>query len=184
MKRLFYIVFILFIATNAFAEPQKECKGNPDLCGECKTIRGRLSLYNGTPPLRIWVVGTKRLLGVVPSESEIMPDELFNIFKQNRATRVFADFSLFNITRPFDASGNHCTLHSQWCHYRFTYWWARQSVQSIISCQSKSRPLLLSNHTEDLWTISCFSFLSLGSNYPWNRYFGYSWHTHFGLLYR
>lgn len=94
MKIIFYIVIFLFLSINAFAEPQVECKGNPDLCGECKTIRGRLSVYNGTPSLRIWIVGTNRLLGIVPSESEIMPDKLLDIFKQNPAARVFADFDV------------------------------------------------------------------------------------------
>ncbi len=94
MKILLLTIYIIFLAANAFGEPPVKCKGNHDVVGECKTIHGRLSVYNGTPSLRIWVVGTKRLLGVVPSESEIMPDKLLNIFKQNIAARVFADFEV------------------------------------------------------------------------------------------
>lgn len=30
----------------------------------CRTVHGRMFAANGTPALRIWVVGTKRILGV------------------------------------------------------------------------------------------------------------------------
>lgn len=30
----------------------------------CRTVRGRMSFYNGAPAVRIWITGTKRLLGV------------------------------------------------------------------------------------------------------------------------
>jgi len=59
----------------ARAEPVP-CKSNPAIVGQCSTFRGRVSVYNGTPSIRIWPVGTKRLLGVVPSENESMPDSL------------------------------------------------------------------------------------------------------------
>ena len=38
----------------------------------CRIVHGRMSLWNGTPSVRIWVVGTKRILGVV------QPDEKFD----------------------------------------------------------------------------------------------------------
>lgn len=30
----------------------------------CRTVRGRMGIWNGAPTVRIWVVGTKRILGV------------------------------------------------------------------------------------------------------------------------
>src|SRR4051812_48518534 len=30
----------------------------------CRTIHGRMSVYNGAPSVRIWIIGTKRLVGV------------------------------------------------------------------------------------------------------------------------
>src|ERR1700754_4715838 len=30
----------------------------------CRTVHGRISAANGNPSIRIWVVGTKRMLGV------------------------------------------------------------------------------------------------------------------------
>jgi len=31
---------------------------------QCRTVHGRLSAANGNPALRIWVIGTRRVLGV------------------------------------------------------------------------------------------------------------------------
>lgn len=98
MKKISIIIFVLLIGNHAFGEPQVKCKGNPEVVGECKTIRGRLSLYNGNPGFRIWIVGTNRMLGVVPSECEIMPEDLLNIFKTNVNAKVFADFEICPFT--------------------------------------------------------------------------------------
>ena len=44
--------------------PRAHCKGNPELVEPCFTVHGRLFAANGTPSLRIWPIGTKRILGV------------------------------------------------------------------------------------------------------------------------
>jgi len=43
---------------------------------QCFFLEGRVSVYNGTPSIRIAPKGTKRLLGVIPPEDEIMPSNL------------------------------------------------------------------------------------------------------------
>jgi len=64
-------------------------------------VHGRLSPYNGTPTFRIWVIGTKRMLGVsqrpLPANPDysLMPDALFGIFFTQEsmwAAKVYADF--------------------------------------------------------------------------------------------
>ena len=40
------------------------CHAHPDLVGPCFRVRGRAAFYNGNPTIRIWKVGTRRLLGV------------------------------------------------------------------------------------------------------------------------
>jgi hypothetical protein len=40
------------------------CRQHPQLVAPCFQIRGRLSVYNGAPALRIWPIGSKRLLGI------------------------------------------------------------------------------------------------------------------------
>jgi hypothetical protein len=42
----------------------KSCKEHPRLIGPCFKVHGRLSYYNGAPSLRLWPVGTHRLLGI------------------------------------------------------------------------------------------------------------------------
>src|SRR5215470_7968732 len=58
-------------------EPQqtsdRRCRGNNDLMGKCFELHGRMFVSNGTPSVRIWPVGSKRLLGVLPAEQEILP---------------------------------------------------------------------------------------------------------------
>lgn len=72
-----------------FTEAQA-CSADPDIAGECFTMRGRLSLYNGSPTVRIWRVGTKRMLGLYgdfpvpyPNWTEVMDfdKQMFATFK-------------------------------------------------------------------------------------------------------
>lgn len=57
---------------NAAAEaPSWPCRGRIDLKGDCAVVRGRMQPYNGGPPnIRIWPVGTHRLLGVEQTGDE------------------------------------------------------------------------------------------------------------------
>jgi hypothetical protein len=48
----------------SFADPPKSCATDSRLVAPCYTVHGRLSAWNGAPTFRIWVVGTKRILGV------------------------------------------------------------------------------------------------------------------------
>jgi hypothetical protein len=62
-------------------------------------LHGRLSIYNGNPPFRIWIVGTNRILGVkggdlVPAE---MPEKLKAIMTLD--TKIYADFHITPLTK-------------------------------------------------------------------------------------
>ena len=87
--RIFIIVILLLLSSLVYAE-NEICKGNPEVVGSCYETRGRISVYNGTPSIRMWKVGTNRMLGIVPSENEIMPD----IIKKHIdfGTEIFGDF--------------------------------------------------------------------------------------------
>ena len=50
------------------------CANRPEVVGACFEIRGRMQIYNGSMNLRIWPVGTKRLLFV-----EQNAEERFNV---------------------------------------------------------------------------------------------------------
>jgi hypothetical protein len=47
------------------AGESQACKSDPDIVDACYTVHGRLSAWNGTPTGRIWISGSKRILGVL-----------------------------------------------------------------------------------------------------------------------
>jgi hypothetical protein len=61
MKLLF--TGILLFAIPAFGQ-SRNCKSNPKLVGSCYIVHGRATFGAGTPALRIWLIGTHRMLGV------------------------------------------------------------------------------------------------------------------------
>ena len=56
-------VLLLGASVTALAEEPLPCKGAPTVVDACFTVHGRLGVYNGIP-IRIWVVGTRRMLAV------------------------------------------------------------------------------------------------------------------------
>lgn len=62
------------------------------------TVHGRLTYYNGNPSSRIWIVGTKRLLGIREAGDEVanMPKELRDLMSWDR--EIFADFVVEPLT--------------------------------------------------------------------------------------
>jgi hypothetical protein len=58
-----YFLTIALLIIPVFGE-QPKCKGNPKVVAACYVVHGRATFGNGTPALRIWPVGTKRMLGV------------------------------------------------------------------------------------------------------------------------
>ncbi len=90
------ITVILFACLETNAE-ELLCKGNPDIVSPCYETRGRVQVTNGTPGLRMWKVGTNRMLGIVPSESEIMPDNLSKHIGTYK--HVFGDYIVCPFTK-------------------------------------------------------------------------------------
>jgi hypothetical protein len=74
--------------------PLMPCRAQPSLVSKCFTVRGRLSLYNGAPTIRLWRVGTKRMLGVSSSYSQAgyssIPEEIEK--RLDWETEVWGDF--------------------------------------------------------------------------------------------
>jgi hypothetical protein len=54
------------------------CADHPERVTSCRTVHGRLSFSNGAPSTRIWVVGTKRVLGVTGRMEASLPEYLLN----------------------------------------------------------------------------------------------------------
>ena len=75
-------VLVMFaMAITVFAE-QPKCKGNPKVIGACYSVHGRLSRGADTVILRLWPVGTKRILGITggptlaDADAAILPQSL------------------------------------------------------------------------------------------------------------
>ncbi len=80
-----------------------KCKNNVELVGQCFQIHGRAFTSNGTPDLRIWEVGTKRILGVTAhAEADdaydpIVPSKLLKALGAGEHF-VFGDFEVCPFT--------------------------------------------------------------------------------------
>jgi hypothetical protein len=58
-------------------EPNNEiCKGKVESLEQCRWIEGTVSIYNGTPSIRIRQHGSQHLYAVGPAEHEWMPADL------------------------------------------------------------------------------------------------------------
>jgi hypothetical protein len=80
----------------AQVDPKRGCRQNPAVVGACVTVHGRLFIANGTPSMRIWRIGTTRILGVLPSENEIVPSVIRKYAGFD--TNVYGDFEVCPLT--------------------------------------------------------------------------------------
>jgi len=108
MKTIHCIGIVLFILLGAVGIShgeeilhKKTCKEHPMLSGPCFKVRGRMFYSNGTPSMRIWPVGTKRILGISESRFYLddygnIPDEL--VHKLSWETVMYADFKVCPFT--------------------------------------------------------------------------------------
>ena len=74
MRYALTTVIVLFACTKSFGaeiDMKSGCSNNAQLVAACFTVHGRLSAYNGTPSLRIWPIGTHRLLGILKDEDPL-----------------------------------------------------------------------------------------------------------------
>ena len=95
-----FLLAVAFVLATAAAEPTVACKTNSKLVGACYVIHGRATYGNGTPALRIWPLGTNRILGVTAgrvaddADEPLTPPELrFDPSKQ-----AFGDFEVCPFT--------------------------------------------------------------------------------------
>ncbi len=54
--------------------PAPVCHARPDLAGPCFAVHGALRYSNGGTPVKIWKIGTTRLLGVAGLGETGLPD--------------------------------------------------------------------------------------------------------------
>ena len=93
MKYLFFILSTL-LSVEAFAST---CETNYRIVDECYETRGRLQAANENPSVRIWKVGTKRILGVKNENLENLPTKVKEAF--SFGVFVFADYKVCPLTK-------------------------------------------------------------------------------------
>ena len=91
-----YLAFILstLLSLEAIAST---CETNYRIVDECYETRGRLQAANGNPSVRIWKVGTKRVLGVRNENLENLPTKVKEEF--SFGVFVFADYKVCPLTK-------------------------------------------------------------------------------------
>ena len=100
------LVLILCGIVSARSPPvavEKPCREHPQLVGKCFNVHGRLSTYNGNPAVRLWRIGTKRVLGVSDQRFSLagyrnIPVDLSK--QLNGETEILGDFLVCPFTRP------------------------------------------------------------------------------------
>ena len=99
MGQHFLLLFMCLASIGLIAQSpaavMKSCREHPKLSGSCFSVRGRLSVYNGAPAVRLWKVGTKRVLGV--SEQRFAEEGYRNIPEDlkaqlNQDVEIFGDY--------------------------------------------------------------------------------------------
>ncbi len=94
-------LFAVAAPSKPSADPKRRpCKEHPEVAAPCFKVRGRLSLWNGVPSARLWVVGTDRMLGVSDGHAlpnfEQMPKNVEDVLKWE--VNVFGDFEFCPFT--------------------------------------------------------------------------------------
>jgi hypothetical protein len=89
--------------TSASKVSEKSCRRSPLVIGKCFTVHARLSVYNGAPALRLWKIGTHRMLGVSEQRFSLagyrnIPIDIESQIDQS--TAIFGDFLVCPFTRP------------------------------------------------------------------------------------
>ncbi|MEA3034058.1 MAG: hypothetical protein QOH86_2074 [Sphingomonadales bacterium] len=64
---------MLFFAA-ALAAVAPAASGPPARAGECKWVRGRFNVWNGSGIQRIWVIGTRRMIALYDFDQDVPPE--------------------------------------------------------------------------------------------------------------
>jgi len=106
LRRVLWLCLVAGVASSATAraqepaekekaeEQQPPCKCHPKLVGKCFDVHGRLGLYPNAPTVRIWIIGTKRMLGLREGVPEWLEEDV-----EEKDNYLIADFVVCPLTR-------------------------------------------------------------------------------------
>jgi len=100
---LLFVCAVVMTSSSLATADDKSCSKHPQLVGSCFTVRGRLTVYNGAPALRIWKIKTKRILGVSEQRFAVagyrnIPENIRAEIDQDKA--LFGDYVVCPFTKP------------------------------------------------------------------------------------
>jgi hypothetical protein len=97
------VAALLLAASAAAEETPPACNGAPTIVDACFTVHGRLGVYNGIP-IRIWIVGTPRVLGVRDASGggvTVRPEIQMLLSRGGPgATVVYGDYEVCPLSKP------------------------------------------------------------------------------------
>ncbi len=109
LMRIAIVFFLTFASVSSSKARQdtsgtacKPCRDHTGIVGRPFVVHGALSLYNGAPSVRLWRIGTNRILGV--SEGRSYVEGYCNLSKwlQDKLgwnTEVIGDFEVYPFTK-------------------------------------------------------------------------------------
>jgi hypothetical protein len=96
----------VLIAILALTTSQSAPKAQMHLLTSCRVVHGQMFLTNGTPSVRIAVIGTRRILGVTQQDQTIdqlpVPSALLQRLikpKANEDLAIYGDFNVCAVTK-------------------------------------------------------------------------------------
>jgi hypothetical protein len=105
MTRRWHIPFVLLVSlltpSVLRAEDRPPCKARFDVLDTCRVVHGRLFVSNGIP-LRIWVIGTKRVLAVADNPVAQDPEFLIPaalLRSVDFDTNLYGDYEVCPLSR-------------------------------------------------------------------------------------
>jgi hypothetical protein len=97
MPAILALPILLTAARSDASERSWRCAEPIRAVEACRRVHGRLQATNGSPSFRIWVVGTKRILGVAGDEGhELLPPGLRQEVGLERI--IYGDFEVCPVT--------------------------------------------------------------------------------------
>jgi hypothetical protein len=125
MRYIAFAICFALAANTALAGPKPAvCQGSPSLVAPCFTVHGRLSIYEGGWNLRIWPVGSHRLLAVVDGadvyddQTIVLPRSIeAPLEKFSLGVRIFADYRVCPLTKAKPGAMQHvCVIRASHMH--------------------------------------------------------------------
>jgi hypothetical protein len=101
MKTIRIAIGLLLLLPNLAQAAGTVCKSQRPIVGPCFSVHGRMHAYNGNPTLRIWPLGSHRLLGVEDNNGDPeIPDAVNGAFHGDAFVNIVtADYRICPVSK-------------------------------------------------------------------------------------